>query len=201
MSKATFGIASDQSLQKLELQERIGSPANQGSGVDSMQRAREMFERKNSQSQNIKVQKRLRQRLRNKLRKQKETTFVDETTGWTKDEPAKIDIKLLDEEVNADDGGGLASKVAKKKFDETKEAVEAKRAEEEHRRHQHKVNMIKKTMRRLEKQNNNFLGQMHLFRRERKSESRLGSEAIRAVNSKAGVATSQDFSSTSKSRF
>ena len=117
MSKATFGIASDQSLQKLELQERIGSPANQGSGVDSMQRAREMFERKNSQSQNIKVQKRLRQRLRNKLRKQKETTFVDETTGWTKDEPAKIDIKLLDEEVNADDGGGLASKVARKKFD------------------------------------------------------------------------------------
>ena len=178
MSKATFGMASDQSLQKLELQDRIGSPDNQGSGLDSMQRAREMFERKNSQSQNIKIQKRLRQRLRNKLRKQKETTFVDETTGWTKDEPAKIDIQLLDKEVNEDDGGGLASRVVKKKFDETKEAMEAKKAEEASRKHQHKVNMIKNTMRRLEKQNNNFLGQIATFRQERKVEAREKHDAI-----------------------
>ena len=45
----------------------------------------------------------MRQKLRNKLKKQKDHTFVDETTGWAKDEVAKIDVAHLDVEANPEE--------------------------------------------------------------------------------------------------
>ena len=64
------------------------------------------------------------------MRKQKESTFIDETTGWSKDEPAKIEVVQLDKKGAHAEEEGLAQKVAKKKLEETREALEAKKVED-----------------------------------------------------------------------
>lgn len=56
-------------------------------------------------------------------------------------------------------------------------------------RHDRKFSLVKKTMTRLERQNDNFLENLSTFRNDRKSQSRQGSQAIRALNAKPGVHT------------
>ena len=70
----------------------------------------------------------------------------------------------------------------KNTFKENMEVIEARKREEEAKKHVRRVERIKTTMKRLDNQNNNFLGEMFKFRKERKSQSRLGSQAIRAIN-------------------
>ena len=65
---------------------------------------------------------------------------------------------------------------------ERKLVEEARKHEEAAKEHLRRVSRIQRTMKRLQRQNDNFLGEMYLFRKERKSQSNLGSQAIRAVN-------------------
>ena len=57
------------------------------------------------------------------------------------------------------------------------------------KRHDHRFSLIRKTMSKLNKQNDNFLNDMQSFRFDRKSQSRQGSQAMRALNAKPGIST------------
>ena len=193
IEKASFDLLSDQSKQKLDIQERIESPTNLME-LDNMARARAMFENANNSQQNeIKLQKRIRQRLRNKLKYQQVEAF-GETTTLMKD-PKDIKVSKLNgkwammrqcpkcnKTVQFTEVDDQHTKDCKGNKDGTNPEDKKKPDETERAKKQEKKGGLINTMKRLESQNDSFIWQMHGFRKDRKSESRLGSQAIRALN-------------------